>query len=150
MSLSISRLSQSLRSLAEPTSVPPSGPQNTARIGLGAMMSLAGASHLTFAREDFQARVPDWFPVDKDVVVLASGLIEIAFGAALLALPQRRALVGSALAAFYAAIFPGNISQYAERHDAFGLDSDAKRLVRLFGQPALIAAALKAAGFPRR
>ena len=146
----ISRLTESIRSLAEPAPTPPSGPQNWARLGLGAMMSFAGTSHLTVAREEFQAQVPDWFPIDKDAVVLASGVVEIAFGAALLALPQRRALVGAALAAFYAAIFPGNISQYAERHDAFGLDSDAKRLARLFGQPALIAAALKAAGFPRR
>ncbi|MBX7558553.1 hypothetical protein K1Y78_64430, partial [Streptomyces sp. tea 10] len=67
-----------------------------------------------------------------------------------LALPRQRAAVGAGLAAFYAAIFPGNISQYAERHDAFNLDTDAKRLARLFGQPALIAAALRAGGFPRK
>ena len=120
------------------------------RLALGAFMSTAGISHLTFAREDFQAQVPDWFPMDKDTVVLASGVVEIAFGAALLALPRQRAAVGAGLAAFYAAIFPGNISQYAERHDAFNLDTDAKRLARLFGQPALIAAALRAGGFPRK
>lgn len=145
----LTRLTHSVRSLAEPAP-PATRGQDAARLGLGAMMTLAGASHLTFAREDFQAQVPDWFPMDKDAVVLASGVVEIAFGAALLALPKRRAAVGTALAAFYAAIFPGNISQYAERHDAFGLDTDAKRLARLFGQPALIAAALSAAGFPRR
>ena len=145
----MSEILRSLRSLAEP--VPPAtGPRNWARLGLVAFMSFAGVSHLTFAREDFQAQVPDWFPVDKDTVVLASGVMEIAFGTALLALPRRRAAVGAALAAFYAGIFPGNISQYAERHDAFGLDTDGKRLARLFGQPALIAAALAAGGFPRR
>ena len=146
----ISRVTQSVRALAEPTPAPTSGPQRWARLGLGVMMSVAGTSHLTFAREDFQTQVPDWFPVDKDAVVLASGVVEIAFGAALLTLPRRRARMGSALAVFYAAIFPGNISQYAERHDAFGLDTDAKRLMRLFGQPALIAAALGSDGLPRR
>ena len=58
--------------------------------------------------------------------------------------------VGKVVAAFFVAVFPGNISQYAERHDAFNLDTDAKRLARLFGQPALIAAALRAGGFPRK
>ena len=143
------RLIESVRSLAEPAP-PATRGQEVARLGLGTFMSSAGVSHLTFARKDFQAQVPDWFPMDKDVVVLASGVVEVALGAAMLTLPQRRAAVGVALAAFYAAIFPGNISQYAERHDAFGLDTDTKRLVRLFGQPALIAAALSAAGFPRR
>lgn len=146
---SISRLTSSLRSSVEP-STPATRSQTWTRLGLGAMMSVAGASHLTFARQDFQAQVPDWLPLDKDAVVLASGVMEIAFGAALLALPKRRAAVGVALAAFYTGIFPGNIGQYAERHDAFGLDTDGKRLARLFGQPALIAAALHAGGFPRR
>ena len=113
-------------------------------------MSFAGVSHLTFARKDFQAQVPDWFPMDKDVVVLAFGVVEVAFGAAMLTLPQRRAAVGVALAAFYAAIFPGNISQYAERHDAFGLDTDTKRLVRLFFQPVLVLLALYGGGWLRR
>lgn len=143
------RLTESLRSLAEPAP-PATRGQNAARLGLGTFMSFAGASHLTFARDDFQAQVPDWFPIDKDAVVLGSGVMELAFGAALLALPKRRAAAGVALAAFYVAIFPGNIAQYAERHDAFGLDTDGKRLARLFGQPALVAAALMAAGFPRR
>ena len=122
--------------------------QNLTRLALGAFMSFAGTSHLTFARKDFQAQVPDWFPMNKDVVVLGSGIAEIALGASLLALPRQRKLTGTALAAFYAAIFPGNIAQYAERNDAFGLDTDRKRLARLFGQPALIAAALWAAGMP--
>lgn len=122
--------------------------QNLTRLALGAFMSFAGTSHLTFARKDFQAQVPDWFPMNKDLVVLGSGIAEIALGASLLALPRQRKLTGTALAAFYAAIFPGNIAQYAERNDAFGLDTDRKRLARLFGQPALIAAALWAAGMP--
>ena len=145
----MARITKALQSLTAPSPAPTAA-ETTARLGLGAFMSTAGISHLTFAREDFQAQVPDWFPMDKDTVVLASGVVEIAFGAALLALPKRRAAVGAGLAAFYTAIFPGNISQYAERHDAFNLDTDGKRLARLFGQPALIAAALLAGGFPRK
>ena len=116
--------------------------QNVTRLVLGGFMTFAGVSHLTFARDDFQAQVPDWFPIDKDAVVLGSGVMELAFGAALLALPKRRAAVGVALAAFYVAIFPGNIAQYAEGVDAFGLDTDRSRLIRLFFQPILVLWAL--------
>ncbi|MDF8263914.1 DoxX family protein [Luteipulveratus flavus] len=130
------------RSQRTPTS------QQVARLALGTGMVLAGASHLTFARQDFQAQVPDWVPVDKDAVVLGSGVVELLFGASYAALPQYRRPIGIALAGFYAAIFPGNIGQYAERTVAFGLDTDTKRLVRLFFQPALIAAALWGAGVP--
>lgn len=128
----------------------PTTSQKFTRLALGTIMSIAGASHLTFARKDFQAQVPNWFPMDKDFVVLASGVAELGFGAALLGLPKQYKPTGIALAAFYAAIFPGNIAQYAERNDAFGLDTDGRRLARLFGQPVLIAAALWSAGIPRR
>lgn len=124
--------------------------QNLTAIALGSAMTFAGISHLTFNREEFQAQVPNWFPMDKDVVVLGSGVAEIALGAGLLAWKKRRREMGVALAAFYAAIFPGNIGQYAERHDGFGLDTDGKRLARLFFQPALIAGALHAAGLPEK
>ncbi|CAM3158095.1 hypothetical protein CKJ81_07630 [Corynebacterium hadale] len=124
--------------------------QNLTAIALGSAMTFAGISHLTFNREEFQAQVPNWFPMDKDAVVLGSGVAEIALGAGLLAWKKRRREVGVALAAFYAAIFPGNIGQYAERHDGFGLDTDGKRLARLFFQPALIAGALHAAGLPEK
>ena len=124
--------------------------QTATRLALGAMMTFDGITHLTVAREEFQAQVPDWFPVDKDLVVLGSGVAEIGLGAAMVALPRHRRLTGTALAAFYTLIFPGNIAQYAERTDAFGLDTDGKRLARLFGQPALIGAALWAAGLPKR
>lgn len=111
---------------------------------LGAALVLAGTGHLTFQREEFQAQVPSWVPVDEDVVVLASGVVEIGLGAALLATwkQPRRALVGATAAAFFVAIFPGNIGQYTERVDAFGLDTDTKRLVRLFFQPLLVVWAL--------
>lgn len=124
--------------------------QHVARLALGAMMTFAGTSHLTFARDEFQAQVPDWFPVDEDLVVLGSGVAEIALGLSMLALPGRRRQVGLALAAFYVVIFPGNIAQFVEQTDAFGLDTDGKRFARLFGQPVLVAAALWAAGIPER
>ena len=128
----------------------PTTSQKFTRLALGTIMSIAGTSHLTFARKDFQAQVPNWFPMNKDFVVLASGVAELGFGAPLLGLPKQYKRTGIALAAFYAAIFPGNIAQYAERNDAFGLDTDGRRLARLFGQPVLIAAALWSAGIPRR
>ncbi|WP_040632538.1 DoxX family protein [Mobilicoccus pelagius] len=124
--------------------------QDITRLALGAFMSYAGVSHLTFARDDFQAQVPSWFPADPDFVVLASGVVEIALGASLLALPKQRRLTGLALAAFYVAVFPGNIAQYTEHRDAFNLDTDTKRLVRLAFQPVLVAAALYGAGLPEK
>jgi uncharacterized membrane protein len=117
------------------------------RLGLGAMLAFAGTSHLTVAREDFQAQVPTWFPADPDAVVLASGVVEIALGCALLAAPgRRRAAVGWIAAGFFVAIFPGNISQLVTRTDAFGLESDTARAVRLLGQPLLVLWALWSTG----
>lgn len=113
-------------------------------------MVFAGVGHLTFLRRDFQAQVPTWLPLDKDFVVLASGVVEVGFGAALLALPRHRRTVGWVLAAFFVAIFPGNVSQYLTQQSAFGLDTDQKRLTRLFFQPVLIALALWSTGaWPR-
>lgn len=126
----------------------PAGALRTAgRLALGAALVFAGASHLTFARQEFQAQVPAWVPVDDDAVVLASGAVEIGLGAALAAAPRRfRAPVGWLAALFFVAVFPGNLSQYATRTDAFGLDTDAKRLVRLPFQPLLVAWALWSTG----
>ena len=125
--------------------------QNAARIALGLMLVTAGASHLTFAREPFKAQVPDWIPLDKDTVVLQSGVVEIALGSAiLLTQAKHRPLVGRVAGAFFTAIFPGNIAQYQHHRNAFGLDTDAKRLTRLFFQPALVAWALWSTGATRR
>ena len=110
----------------------------------------AGVLHLTIQREEFQAQVPDWFPVDADLTVLASGVAEIALGAAFVALPRRRRLVGALLAAFFVVIFPGNIAQYLEGTDAFGLDTDRERLLRLFFQPVLVLLALFGGGWLQR
>lgn len=113
-------------------------------------MAVAGVTHLTTARQEFRAQVPDWFPIDKDLVVLASGAVEIGLGAAFVTLPKRRRLIGALLAAFFVAIFPGNIAQYVEGNDAFGLDTDQKRLARLFFQPVLVLWALWGGGLLRR
>ncbi|WP_036554436.1 DoxX family protein [Nocardioides insulae] len=120
--------------------------QNLARIALGSIMVGAGLTHLTVAREEFQAQVPDWFPVDEDITVVASGVAEIGLGAAFVALPRHRGVIGALLAAFFVAIFPGNIAQYAEGTDAFGLDTDRKRFIRLFFQPVLVVWALWGGG----
>jgi uncharacterized membrane protein len=91
-------------------------------------------------RQEFQAQVPPWFPADPDLVVVVSGLVEIGLGAALLTVwrqPWRRRL-GLLLALFFLAVFPGNIAQFTEHRDAFGLDTDTKRAVRLLFQPLLM------------
>ena len=106
----------------------------------------AGVAHLTTQRTEFQAQVPSWFPLDEDLVVVISGIIEIALGLALIVLRRRRVLVGAIVAAFFVAIFPGNIAQWSEGVDAFGLDTDTERFVRLFFQPVLVMWALAATG----
>ncbi|WES64862.1 hypothetical protein P0L94_02040 [Microbacter sp. GSS18] len=117
--------------------------RNVARWVLGLAMVFAGVSHLFWARREFQAQVPDWAAektgLGKDAVVVASGVVEVMLGGALVALPASRSRVGAILAAFFIAVFPGNIEQYTQRRDGFGLDTDRKRLVRLFFQPVLVA-----------
>jgi uncharacterized membrane protein len=125
---------------------PTSRPRTLARLLLGGILVFAGVSHLTFARQDFKAQVPEWFPVDDDPVVLVSGIIEISLGAALIAFGRGRVGVGFVVAAFFVAIFPGNIAQYVDGADAFGLDTDQKRFIRLFFQPLLVIWALWATG----
>ncbi|QZY28888.1 DoxX family protein [Nocardioides coralli] len=122
-----------------------------ARLLLGTAMVAAGVAHLTSLRSEFRAQVPDWMPVDDDLVVVASGVAEIGLGAAFVALPRHQRTIGILLAAFFVAIFPGNVAQYVEGTDAFGLDTDRKRFLRLFFQPVLILWALVAGGvLPRR
>jgi uncharacterized membrane protein len=120
--------------------------QTIFRLLLGAALLVTGTAHLRWARMEFQAQVPRWLPLPTDLVVVASGLVELALGAALIALPRSRAAVGWIVAAFFVAIFPGNISQYVERIDAFGLTSDRARAIRLVFQPMLVAWALWATG----
>lgn len=113
-----------------------------ARIALGAFLGFAGVSHLTFAREEFRAQVPDFVPLDPDLTVILSGVAEIGLGLSLLALLKKRVAVGWIATLFFVAVFPGNLAQWQEGRDAFGLDTDGKRLARLFFQPVLIALAL--------
>ena len=117
-------------------------PQTVLRLLLGVALAFAGINHLTVARAEFLAQVPAWVPLDADLVVVLSGVAEIALGLALILLPRQRILTGLATAAFFVLIFPGNISQYVGRIDAFGLNSDEARLARLFFQPLLVAWAL--------
>jgi uncharacterized membrane protein len=111
------------------------------QILLGATLIYTGTLHLTTSRMEFQAQVPPWVPFSPDFVVLASGVVEIALGIALISL-QRRREVGIATALFFIAIFPGNISQFINQIDAFGLDSDRARAIRLLFQPLLVLWAL--------
>ena len=127
-----------------------STPRTLARIALGLAMIGAGTGHLTVLREEFQAQVPDWFPVDEDLTVLGSGVAEIALGAAFVALPRHKRVIGALLAAFFVVIFPGNVAQYLEGTDGFGLDTDEKRFGRLFFQPLLILWALYGGDWFRR
>jgi uncharacterized membrane protein len=116
------------------------------RILLGAALIFAGIAHLTFARVEFLAQVPPWLPLNGDLVVVLSGIVEILLGVGLIFARKQRALVGLATAIFFVLIFPGNISQYLNGIDAFGLDSDRARLIRLFFQPVLVIWALVATG----
>jgi uncharacterized membrane protein len=121
--------------------------QNIFRILLAVFMIYAGYSHMTFNRVDFQAQVPDWVPLSKDLVVLLSGVVEISLGLGLLFWKKYRSEFGWALAIFFVLIFPGNIAQYINGTDAFGaLDSDRARLIRLFFQPVLVIWALWSSG----
>lgn len=120
--------------------------QTIFRILLGASLLYAGISHLTFNRTEFMAQVPSWVPVSTDLVIILSGIVEVALGLSLIALYKWKALVGWATAIFFVLIFPGNISQYVNEVDAFGLDTDNARLIRLFFQPVLVVWALWSTG----
>lgn len=121
--------------------------KDLARIALGAGLIFAGISHLTFARKEFKAQVPDWVPIKKDDTVVLSGIGEIALGTALVLTPKKHEkIVGLVAASFFVAVFPGNISQFVNKRSAFGLDTDSKRFLRLFFQPVLVYWALKSTG----
>ena len=123
-----------------------SRPRTIGRVILGLFLLFTGIGHLTFGREEFIAQVPDWLPLSGDLVVVGSGVVELALGASLIALPRHRVAVGWIVAAFFVAIFPGNISQYVNHIDAFGLTSDLARAVRLVFQPILVLWALWSTG----
>ena len=117
---------------------------------LGAFLASAGRTHLGSNRIAFQAQVPTWLPLDPDFVVVASGLVEITLGALLittaLILKRYRGLIGLMAATFFVLIFAGNINQYVNHLNAFGLDTDTKRFIRLLFQPLLVIWALWSSG----
>jgi len=123
-----------------------SGLQAISRWLLGAALLLAGIGHLTWLRVEFQAQVPQWVPLDADLVVVLSGIVEIALGIGLIALPKQRVMLGWITAVFFILIFPGNISQYVNQIDAFSLDTDQERAIRLLFQPLLVIWALWSTG----
>ena len=116
------------------------------RVALGSALLVAGTGHLTVQRDEFQAQVPEWFPADADAVVVVSGVFELLLGAALVLSGRRSAPVGVVAAGFFIVIFPGNVAQFVEHTSAFGLDTDAKRFVRLLFQPLLVVWALWSTG----
>ena len=109
--------------------------RHASQVGLGIFLMSAGVSHLTVSRLEFQAQVPTWLPLDPDFVVISSGIVEILLGLALITLWRFRRRVGLAVALLFVAIFPGNINQFVNGIDAFGLNSDGARAIRLFFQP---------------
>ena len=120
--------------------------QNIGRYLLGSFLTFTGIGHLTFLRKEFLAQVPPWLPISADTVVLLSGIVEIILGLSLLFLYSQRIKVGWIVATFLIAIFPGNIAQLVEHRDAFGMNSDTARWLRLPIQPALIFLALWSTG----
>jgi uncharacterized membrane protein len=124
--------------------------RRVSQVALGAFLLSAGASHLTVSRLEFQAQVPTWLPLDPDFVVISSGIVEILLGLSLITLWRFRKRVGLVVALFFVAIFPGNINQFVNGIDAFGLNSDSARAVRLLFQPVLVLWALWSTGALRR
>jgi uncharacterized membrane protein len=124
----------------------PSIARGIARLVLGALLAFTGISHLSFARTAFHAQVPPWVPLNADFVIDASGIVEILLGAGLLVLARWRVPLGWIVAVFFVLIFPGNVSQFVTQTDAFGLDSDLSRGIRLLFQPLLVVWALWCTG----
>ncbi|MEU4312084.1 hypothetical protein [Nocardia sp. NPDC024068] len=139
---------------AECAESPPPPPttrlRTAARLLLAGALIFAGLSHLFWARRDFQAQVPDWVPLDKDGVVMASGGVEIMLGAGLAVLTRDRVRLGRLTALFFVAVFPGNIAQWQGKRPAFRLDTDELRFARLLFQPLLVLWALWSTAIPRR
>ena len=116
------------------------------QVVLGFALAYAGLGHLTTSRVEFQAQVPTLFKDYADLVVLASGAVEILLGASLIALWKYRVQIGWLAGIFFVAVFWGNISQYLNHTDAFGLNSDRARFIRLLFQPLLVMWALGSTG----
>ena len=120
--------------------------QRISQVVLGLALTYAGITHLTTSRTEFQAQVPTILASQADFVVIASGVVEIVLGLSLIFLFKYRTRIGWIVALFFIAIFPGNISQYLNGTDAFGLDTDQARATRLLFQPLLVIWALWSTG----
>ena len=120
--------------------------RSLARWMLASLLVFAGLSHLFWARKGFRIAVPDWVAPDragKDAVVLTSGVAEILLGAAAVAArPRERRRVGVAIAAFFVAVFPGNVHHWRSGRSVPFMRTDRARFLRLFLQPVLVAWAL--------
>ncbi len=112
--------------------------QNVFRILLGCFMILAAIGHFTFQRVAFQAQVPDWVPLNKDLVVILSGVVELVLGLAMVFLTKYKTYAGWSLALFFLLVFPGNVAQYINKIDFGPLNTDSTRFIRLLFQPVLI------------
>jgi uncharacterized membrane protein len=117
-----------------------------AQLVLGLGLAFAGSTHLGANRAEFQAQVPNVFQDYADFVVLASGVVEILLGIGLIVAWRYRVQIGWAVALFFVVIFWGNISQYVNGVNAFGLNSDSARATRLLFQPVLVIWALWSTG----
>jgi len=116
------------------------------RWALAGLLGAAGASHLTWGRRGDRIVVPDWAArlttLDKDAIVVASGAVELMLAAALIALPNERRNTGRLVAAFFIAVFPGNLHQWQTGRSAPLMRTDRARFLRLLLQPLLIVWAL--------
>ncbi len=101
-------------------------------------MFVSGYGHLFLAAEEIELIVPDWSPLSPKVMVIVTGYIEIIIGLAFIFLRSEIDLVGWVLVVFLILVFPGNLYQYHNEIDAFGLNTSNKRLARLFLQPLII------------
>lgn len=120
--------------------------QTIGRIILGLILLTAGIGHLSWARVEFLAQVPDWVPLNGDLVVILSGIVEISMGLSLIFWSSQRVRIGWIVALFFVLVFPGNVSQLITHTNAFGLNSDLLRVIRLLFQPVLVIWALWSTG----
>ncbi len=117
--------------------------RSVARGLLALLLVGAGVSHMTWGRRGYRIVVPGWatqlLHTDKDLIVVASGAVEVLLGTAVVAFPRERRRIGAAIAAFFVAVFPGNVHQWRTGRSAPGLTTDRARFVRLFLQVPLVA-----------
>lgn len=120
-----------------------------ARWSLVLLLAAAGLSHLTWGRRGYRIVVPDWSTrltgLDKDAIVVGSGVAELMLAGAVAAIPRQRS-VGWLVAAFFIAVFPGNVHQWRTGRAAPMLRTDRARFIRLLLQPVLVVWALWATG----